>query len=129
MTFMNKLLTYLGFCPRKESARLFRISNNTGNVKISRTLFIVILPIFLANALISTANVIEDGAVLQRVIPAVCWSIATIIWIVSYLRKVKGEKINFIHTHSRQCLRHCPVLRWRIAACVGAAHALGWWRR
>ena len=91
MTFINELLTYLGFCPSKESAQHFRIRNKTENVKISRTLFFVILPIFLVNAIINTANVIEDGAVLQRVIPAVCWSIATIIWIVSYLRKVKGE--------------------------------------
>jgi len=29
MTFMNKILTYLGFCPSKESAQRFRIGNNT----------------------------------------------------------------------------------------------------
>jgi len=29
MTFMNKLLTYLGFCPSKESAQRFRVRNNT----------------------------------------------------------------------------------------------------
>jgi len=29
MTFMNKILTYLGFCPRKESAQHFRIGNKT----------------------------------------------------------------------------------------------------
>jgi hypothetical protein len=61
------------------------------NSNISRTLFVVTLLIFLLNAIISTANVIEDGALLRRVIPAVCWSIATIIWIASYLGKAKGE--------------------------------------
>ena len=29
MTFIGKLLTYLGFCPSKESAQRFRIGNNT----------------------------------------------------------------------------------------------------
>ena len=29
MTFMNKLLAYLGFCPSKESAQDFRVRNNT----------------------------------------------------------------------------------------------------
>ncbi len=29
MTFINKLLTYLGFCPTKESAQRFRVRNNT----------------------------------------------------------------------------------------------------
>ena len=29
MTLKNKLLTYLGFCPSKESAQDFRVRNNT----------------------------------------------------------------------------------------------------
>ncbi len=29
MTFLNKVLTYLGFCPSKESAQGFRVRNNT----------------------------------------------------------------------------------------------------
>ena len=33
MTFMNKLLTYLGFCPSKESAQRFKIRNNTLTLK------------------------------------------------------------------------------------------------
>ena len=33
MTFMNKLLTYLGFCPSKESAQRFRVRNNTITLK------------------------------------------------------------------------------------------------
>ena len=33
MTFVNKVLTYLGFCPSKESAQGFRISNNTLTLK------------------------------------------------------------------------------------------------
>jgi hypothetical protein len=56
------------------------------NWHISRTLFIVTMLVFLLNAIISTVNVIEDGALLRRVIPAVCWNIATLIWIASYLK-------------------------------------------
>jgi len=58
---------------------------------ISRTLFIVILLILLINASLSIANLIEDGALLRRVIPAVSCGIATIHWIGYYLRKSKGE--------------------------------------
>jgi peptidoglycan/LPS O-acetylase OafA/YrhL len=61
------------------------------NSNVSRTRFIVILLILLLNAIISTANVIEDGALLRRVIPAICWSIAAVLWIVLYPRKAKGE--------------------------------------
>jgi hypothetical protein len=61
------------------------------NGNVSRTLFIVILLILLLNAIISTANVIEDGALLRRVIPAICWSIATVLWVALYSRKAKGE--------------------------------------
>ncbi len=59
------------------------------NINISRTLFIVIFLIFFLNAIISTANVFEDGALLRRVIPAVCWGIATVIWIATYVGKRK----------------------------------------
>jgi len=31
MTYTNKLLTYLGFCPTKESAQRFKIKNTTIN--------------------------------------------------------------------------------------------------
>ena len=33
MTFLNKVLTYLGFCPSKESAQGFRVGNNTLTLK------------------------------------------------------------------------------------------------
>jgi len=33
MTFLNKLLAYLGFCPSKESAQRFRVRNNTITLK------------------------------------------------------------------------------------------------
>ena len=64
-----------------------RMKNN----KISGVLFAVILLILLLNAVISIANIVEDGAILRRVIPAVSWSIATIFWVVAYLRKNKRE--------------------------------------
>jgi len=33
MTFMNKILAYLGFCPSKESAQRFSVRNNTLTLK------------------------------------------------------------------------------------------------
>ena len=33
MTFTNEVLTYLGFCPSKESAQDFRVRNNTLTLK------------------------------------------------------------------------------------------------
>lgn len=60
--------------------------------RISRTLHIVISLILLVNAIVSILNVVEDGFIIRRAIPAVCWSIATVIWISSYQRKNKGEK-------------------------------------
>ncbi len=33
MTFVNKFLTYLGFCPSKESAQDFGVRNNTLTLK------------------------------------------------------------------------------------------------
>ena len=33
MTFVNKLLAYLGFCPSKEAAQDFRVRNNTITLK------------------------------------------------------------------------------------------------
>lgn len=61
------------------------------NSHVSRILFGVILLIFLFNAIVSTANLIEDGAVLKRVVPAISWSVGTIIWIALYFRKARGE--------------------------------------
>jgi uncharacterized membrane protein YtjA (UPF0391 family) len=58
---------------------------------ISRILFILVLLVLLLNTVISAANAIEDGILLRRVIPAVCWGIASIIWIASYFRKSRGE--------------------------------------
>jgi len=33
MMLMNKVLTYLGFCPSKKSAQRFKVRNNTLNVR------------------------------------------------------------------------------------------------
>ncbi len=33
MTFMNQVLSYLGFCPSKDSAQDFRVRNNTITLK------------------------------------------------------------------------------------------------
>ena len=61
------------------------------NNSINSTLFVVILLIFLLNTIISSVNVIEDGFLLRRIIPAVCWYIATIILITTFFRKTKDK--------------------------------------
>ena len=65
------------------------------NGNISKILYIVILFILLVNAVTSTANVIEDDAILRRVIPAVCWSIAAIIWTATYFMKGRNMRNEF----------------------------------
>ena len=57
---------------------------------ISKPLFIGILLILILNAAISAGNLIQDGAILRRIIPIVSWSIATIAWIVIYIKKYRS---------------------------------------
>ena len=54
---------------------------------ISTTLFVLITLILLINSIFSIANLIEDGAYLNKVIPAAAWSIGTIVWVVAFLVK------------------------------------------
>ena len=51
MTFVNKLLAYLGFCPRKESAQSFKVKSDTitSEQSVAGVGFILIL-ILLVNA-------------------------------------------------------------------------------
>ena len=51
---------------------------------VSKTLFVVILLVLLLNATVSTANVVEDGVLLRRLLPAACWIVATVIWVTAY---------------------------------------------
>ena len=57
---------------------------------ISKPLFIGILLILILNAAISAGNLIQDGAILRRIIPIISWSIATIGWIVIYIKKYRS---------------------------------------
>ena len=63
MTLKNKLLTYLGFCPSKESAQGFRERNNTTSLKQSvvGAGFILILILLVNNiyAGVVTADIIS----------------------------------------------------------------------
>lgn len=75
------------------------------NGNISKILYMVILLILLVNAVTSTANVIEDDAILRRVIPAVCWSIAALIWTAVYFMKGRiGETNSRARTGVRDTL-------------------------
>jgi hypothetical protein len=58
---------------------------------VSSTLFIAVLLILLLNAAVSTANVIEDDAVLQRLAPALRWTAATLIWIAFSLGEARDD--------------------------------------
>jgi len=63
MTFINKILTYLGFCPSKESAQRFRIRDNTISLKqgVVGAGFILILILLVNNiyAGVVTADIIS----------------------------------------------------------------------
>ncbi len=63
MTFRNKVLTYLGFCPSKESAQDFRERNNTTSLKQSVVgvgfILIVILLVNNIYAGVVTADIIS----------------------------------------------------------------------
>jgi hypothetical protein len=59
---------------------------------LSRTLAIVVGLVLLLNAAVSTANVIEDGALLRRVVPALCWILATVIWTAVHPGKAERKE-------------------------------------
>jgi hypothetical protein len=61
MTFKDKLLTYLGFCPRKESAQHFRIGNKTITLK-QGVVGIGFILILLVSAIIYTHVVTVDSS-------------------------------------------------------------------
>jgi len=54
--------------------------------RITKILFFVILTILVFNAIINILNLIEDGPSLRVIIPAFCWSLASIIWTATYMR-------------------------------------------
>ena len=58
---------------------------------VSRTLFVVVLLVLLLNAAVTTANVVEDGVLLRRVLPAACWIGATVIWVTATYRAERSE--------------------------------------
>lgn len=53
----------------------------------SKALFIGVLLILIVNTIISAGNLIEEGAVFRSVVPLVSWSIATIGWMIYYLKR------------------------------------------
>jgi len=57
MTFIDKLLAYLGFCPSKESAQRFRMRNNTITLKQS------VVGVGFILILLAGANIIYAGTV------------------------------------------------------------------
>jgi len=62
------------------------------NKSVSKTRFAAVSVFLFLNAVVSTANVVQDGALLHRVIPAASWIIATVVWIAAYRRRVT-EKV------------------------------------
>jgi hypothetical protein len=59
--------------------------------KLTLPMFLLVLAIFLINGGISTANLIQHGAVQSRIIPVVSWFLASIFWTVAYLRMRSRE--------------------------------------
>jgi hypothetical protein len=52
-----------------------------------RGLDLIIALIILVNAVLSVMNLIQDGALLRRLIPAVCWSLGFVFWIIYIFQK------------------------------------------
>ena len=79
MTFMNKLLTYLGFCPSKESAQRFRMRNNT--IALEQSVvgvgFILIL-ILLVNA----SNVLAGEMTVDTILRLFSISVFSLILVI-----------------------------------------------
>jgi len=59
---------------------------------VSRAVFIVVLLILLLNAVVSTANVIAEGVLLRRAVPAACWIIAATVWGAVGWRQASGKE-------------------------------------
>lgn len=51
------------------------------NDKVSRLFFVAVLMVMLLNVVICTANLLEDGFVFSRFVPAGSWILATLIWV------------------------------------------------
>ena len=78
MTFMNKLLTYLGFCPSKESAQRFRVRNKiTLEQSVVGVGFILIL-ILLVNA----SNVLAGEMTVNTILRLFSISVFSLILVI-----------------------------------------------
>jgi hypothetical protein len=79
MTFLNKILTYLGFCPSKESAQGFKVRNNTLTLKQG----VVGVGFSLILILLVGANSIYAGAVtVDAVLRLFCLIVGGIIFVI-----------------------------------------------
>ena len=79
MTLKNKLLTYLGFCPSKESAQRFRMINNTGTLKKSVVGVGFILFFML---LVNVSNIFAGPKTIDRILWSFGAIIASIIFVI-----------------------------------------------
>ena len=79
MMFVNKILTYLGFCPSKESAQDFKVRNNTITLKQG----VVGVGFSLILILLVGANSIYAGAVtVDAVLRLFCLIVGGIIFVI-----------------------------------------------
>ena len=79
-----------------EDAFAYKAEKFMERKKLTLPMFLLVLAIFLINGGISTANLIQYGAVQSRIIPVVCWFLAAIFWTVAYLRMRSRESIDFL---------------------------------
>jgi len=91
MTFMKKLLTYLGFCPSKESAQRFRIRNNTITLKQSVVgvgfILIFILLVNASNIYASAVTVDTILILFSLIVLSVILAIVMVGGLIFYARE------------------------------------------
>ena len=57
------------------------------DLKTFRGIFVVEVLVFLINIVLGILWVIEEGFVLRRFVPFICWSLALVVLIIKYNQK------------------------------------------
>lgn len=79
MTFIKKLLTYLGFCPSKESAQRFRVRNNTITLKQSVVVVGFVLILIL---LVGASNIYASAVTIDTILRLFSIIVGGLIFII-----------------------------------------------
>jgi hypothetical protein len=125
MTLKNKLLTYLGFCPSKESAQRFRVRNNTTTLKqgVIGVGFILILLVG-ANYIYARAVTVDTSRLFSNIVLGLILVIVMVGGQIIVARKYEYG----LWTLAREAFQHNFILVFIIGApWPGKPHNYGFW--